>query len=102
MKISTEWQDSEWEKFRHWLINTLQVCPVTVTFTKTDGTERVMKCTLQPNLLPAVVIKENEAKRERKHNNNVLAVYDINAKGWRSFVLRNVTKVTISMTEDVE
>ena len=57
--ITSEWTDKDWNKFTTWLKGMLHVSDMSVTFTKADGTERVMKCTLQPELLPKVEIKEN-------------------------------------------
>lgn len=62
-----------------------------VTFTKKDGSERVMKCTLRSDLLPPIIEKEN--KREKKVNEAVMPVYDLEAKGFRSFRLDSVKDV---------
>ena len=60
-----------------------------ITFTKVNGDERVMQATLKADLLPAVVEKvlaEGETPpAPKKPNPSVLAVYDVNAPGWRSF-----------------
>jgi len=66
------------------LKNTLKERILEVTFTKKDGTERVMKCTLRPDLLPAQTDLEEQVQ-SRKSNSDVLAVWDLEAKGWRSF-----------------
>ena len=55
-----------------------------VTFTKKDGTERNMLCTLNPDLLPAQVDLE-ESVQKKTPNPDVLAVYDVEKDGWRSF-----------------
>jgi hypothetical protein len=55
---------------------------LTVTFTKKDGTERVMRCTLDPAKLP---IREHTETKIRKPNNEILSVFDLDAQGWRSF-----------------
>jgi len=92
---TSEWTDKDWNKFRNWLTGMLKVGEVTVTFTKKDGTERVMRCTLNPDNLPKIEIKEE--KKERKKSEDSLAVYDIEAKGWRSFVFRSVRRVNIEL-----
>ena len=62
-----------------------------VTFTKKDGTVRVMKCTLMPEHLPPVEVKESkEGETERKVNTEVLAVWDLDNEGWRSFRLDSI------------
>jgi len=73
----------------------LQTGPVTVTFNKKDGTERVMTCSLQPELLPVQEIKESV--KEKKENTNIIGVYDLDAQGWRSFTVKNVTNVTLKV-----
>lgn len=55
-----------------------------VSFVKVNGTERVMYCTLKTDFLPPqTVVKETITPR--KVNEDALAVYDVNAPGWRSF-----------------
>ena len=95
MSITTTWTDQDWDKFTTWLKGMLHVDTATVTFTKKDGSERVMKCTLNPDQLPEAPV--TESKKERKVNDNVLAVYDIEAKGWRSFTIKSVTKVQFTI-----
>jgi len=73
----------------------LQTGPVTVTFNKKDGTERVMNCSLQPELLPVQEIKEGI--KEKKENTNIIGVYDLDAQGWRSFTVKGVTNVTLKV-----
>ena len=92
---SEEWTEEQWTTFREWLNDTLKVATCVVTFTKKDGDTRVMTCTLQPEQLPKVEIKEGAVKREPNLNN--MSVYDLNAEGWRSFIVRNVKNVEIKL-----
>lgn len=94
-KPASEWTDKDWHKFRQWMVDMLKVGPMTVTFTKKDGSERVMNCTLEKDKLPAIEIKETT--KTRKENLDVVSVYDLDAKGWRSFVLKNVTNIKIEI-----
>ena len=89
--------DNDIDVFRGWLKGVLTVQPATITFTKKDGTERVMNCTLRADMLPAVEIKEDKAPR--KQNDSVLSVYDLDAQGWRSFTVSRVKRVEFE-TED--
>lgn len=58
----------------------------TVTFTKVNGDERVMRCTLKEDVLPAQTdLEEHIQKKAKTPNPDVLAVYDVTAEGWRSF-----------------
>lgn len=55
---------------------------LTIVFTKKDGTEREMYCTLNESEIP----KDQRPKGTGKEKNeDVLSVYDITNKGWRSF-----------------
>jgi len=65
---------------------------VTITFTKKDGSERVMLCTLKPEHLP---VREEIKESTRKHSENNVSVWDLNAKGRRSFVIANVVTHTV-------
>jgi len=63
----------------------------TVTFTKKDGTKRVMKATLDPKNLPAIEARVNAAPR--KENPEVVAVYDMEKSAWRSFRIDSVNSI---------
>ena len=92
MNIETTWTDKDWESFDKWIRGVLHTTPeVNVTFTKKDGTQRVMKCTLMPEQLPPAPVTEGKA--ERKKSTDTIAVYDLEAKGWRSFTVKSVTNV---------
>ena len=55
----------------------LQTSIVSVTFTKKDGSERVMLCTLFPDFLPNTDGNGSYS--------GVTVVYDLENEGWRSF-----------------
>jgi hypothetical protein len=92
---SKNWTDKDWNKFSKWLSSMLKSNDVTVTFTKVDGTERTMLCTLNPEKLPKVEI--TESKKERKKPTDSLAVYDLEKNGWRSFLIRSVKSVNFTI-----
>ena len=101
MTPDQNWTDEEWNNFRSEVKDVLVKDLVEVTFTKVNGDERVMTCTLQPDtlqLLPKGVVKEGEEKKERvfKNPERSLAVYDTKAEGWRSFLIRNITSINTS------
>jgi len=56
---------------------------VNVTFTKVDGTKRDMRCTLNESLIPQST--STEPKAERKVNDTVQRVFDLDKNEWRSF-----------------
>lgn len=66
---------------RNWLSGLLRDGEVTVVFTKTDGTERVMRCTLQESVLPKV----EPSTKPRKKSEESISVWDLDEDGWRSF-----------------
>lgn len=72
----------------------LAKCVAEITFNKVDGSVRKMNCTLMTDYLPEqIVIDETVRHVPRKDNDNTLAVWDIDNKGWRSFRLDSITKV---------
>jgi hypothetical protein len=93
-----DWTDSEWSEFTSWLNGMLKTTEVTVTFIKKDGTVRVMKCTLKPDVLPVVEVKPlAEGKQPRKESTTSIRVFDVELKEWRSFTTQSVTKVEFSI-----
>lgn len=71
--------------------NTLRNGIHQVVFTKKDGTERTMMCTLSESIIP----KEHQPKEGSTHkaNDAVLAVFDVEKQGWRSFTVADVKSV---------
>mgnify|MGYP003335324827 CR=1 FL=1 len=77
---------------KHELKEIIQNGVVTVVFTKKDGTERTMKCTLLPEYLPqrGQLLVESS---NRKENTDVLSVWDIDVGDLRSFRLDSVKEI---------
>tara|TARA_B100000586_G_C20068803_1_gene409744 strand:+ start:846 stop:1223 length:378 start_codon:yes stop_codon:yes gene_type:complete len=89
----------------------------TVTFTKKDGSERVMECTLLQHILDkhtpkienpdeieekvnewvrsGVAEEDSEESKRKTENPNVVAVWDIPSDGWRSFRLDSIKSISI-------
>lgn len=59
-----------------------------VVFTKVDGTERQMRCTLMTEHLPDAPDKDNPSGR--RENADVLSVWDLEKNDWRSFHVSSV------------
>ena len=95
MNIQDTWTDTDWNKFTEWLNGMLHMGPATVTFTKSDGTDRVMKCTLEPDKLPKVEIKEGV--KPRKESTTSMRVFDLEKNEWRSFTIKKVKQVNITI-----
>jgi hypothetical protein len=89
------WGDNEWNSFTVWLQGALKSSIVDVTFIKKDGTERLMKCTLDPNILPKVEIKEDA--KPRKESTTSMRVFDTEKNEWRSFTTRSVKHVRFAL-----
>lgn len=93
-KFNSEFTDDQWLEFRKWIISHMKMGPVSVTFTKKDGTERVMSCTLQPELLPKQEVKESRAKKE---NTDTVRVFDLEKQEWRSFTVKSVKRIQFEL-----
>lgn len=93
--INEEWTDEGYELFFGRVKEILRERELIITFTKKDGTERVMRCTLDPNKLPAQEIKEDTTPR--KQSDATMSVFDLDAQGWRSFTKKSVSCVDFTM-----
>jgi len=94
--------EKDFKLFKKWLTGHLKYGPVTLTFTKKDGSERVMKCTTNPTYImfkdPSIL----ESKSDRKVNEDVMPVFDLDAGGWRSFRWDSIKSVAFTIGEDNE
>jgi hypothetical protein len=94
--------ETELKLFKKWLKGVLRLGEATVTFTKKDGTERVMKCTTNPTYImfkdPTIL----EAKGTRKVNEDTLPVYDLESSHWKSFRWDSIKTVKIVLGETNE
>ena len=80
---------------RDGLIDMLRHNIVTVTFTKVNGDERVVKCTLRGELIPNAPTRNGELVVEQKSTSNNVSVWDVDANGWRSFRVENVKNISM-------
>lgn len=71
----------------------LRNAQITVVFTKTDGSERHMRCTLQDRFLPELNAPVASPVEKANHN---FVVWDLDEAGWRSFRVGSVTSVSIA------
>lgn len=79
---------------RDWLLELLRQGEIEVTFTKTDGTQRVMACTLKEGV---VVPHEKKTERVKEVNEDIIPVWDIEKQAWRSFKLSTVQAVNVNI-----
>ena len=96
--MNSEWTTKEWVEFSVWLTDMLKTNVITLNFTKKDGTERVMRCTLQPDLLPKVEHKTELKESKPVTEQTAIPVYDLDNNGWRSFTLNTVKRVGFELT----
>lgn len=96
---------------RDWVRSLLQQQSVTVIFTKADGTDREMRCTLNFNLIPPAPVKTVSVtatstanidgllesvpnnKPRRQPDEHSIRVYDLDKMEWRSFRFDRLKKV---------
>jgi len=73
-----------------------------VTFTKVNGETRTMPCTLSEAIIPPVPVHATntdnpidfpKVKKEKKVNPDVMSVWCLDKKEWRSFRVMNVTQI---------
>lgn len=76
-------------------IDDLRAKEMVVHFTKKNGEERIMTCTLRPDFIPQDSMPKGTTKKEPKplSEQTACSVYDVQAKGWRSFLWDNVTEI---------
>jgi len=69
---------------------------IVVDFTKLNGDKRIMTCTLREDMEPPATKTDTMSqKKVREISDAVVSVYDVNAKGWRSFRYDRINKVDI-------
>ena len=96
---------------RDWVNSLLNKQEITVQFTKADGTERDMKCTLNWDLIPAKeakatlgpvdgIVKESAKPRHapKEPDPAVIKVFDLEAQAWRSFRMDRLKKSTAELS----
>ena len=67
-----------------------------VDFTKLNGDKRVMTCTLREDMKPRATKDDTMSqKKVREISDKVVGVWDVNAKGWRSFRYERINAVDI-------
>lgn len=68
----------------------LRTGPHIVTFTKADGTERVMNCTLEHDVISEQFGESEKIDPDAKPS-STLRVWDLDKEAWRSFRIESVT-----------
>jgi hypothetical protein len=81
---------------RDWLKALLKSQEVTILFTKKDGTERKLLCTLAESKIPSEKSPKNTGKAKSE---DALAVFDVENQDWRSFRWDSVKKINFTLGE---
>ena len=69
---------------------------VVVDFTKLNGDKRVMTCTLREDMKPRATKTDTMSQKAvREISDAVVSVWDVNAKGWRSFRYDRINSVDV-------
>jgi hypothetical protein len=78
------------------LKNLLAQNVLVVDFLKLNGDKRVMTCTLRDDMKPRATKDDAlSQKKVREVSDAVISVWDVNAKGWRSFRYERINSVDI-------
>ena len=82
---------------RNILLEALKNHECTVTFTKVNGETRVMPCTLKEDVIPTPPTDVASKSVVKRHENqNVVSVWCLDKKEWRSFRVDNVVDLQIN------
>lgn len=76
------------QEFRDWLNEMLSINVANITFTKKDGTKRVMQCTRDFSIIPT----DHHPKNTSVESTTACRVFDVEKQEWRSFVYENVER----------
>lgn len=82
------------DESKNWLKGLLREEIVEITFTKKDGSERKMKCTLSENKIPSEKVPKGESKAK---NSDALPVFDLEKESWRSFRWDSIKQIEFSL-----
>jgi len=104
-----EGDDQIKEQIREWVRGLLQNSAINITFTKADGTDRDMLCTLDHSRIPVGVAKpvsttapvdgivRESRKPRREPDPHSIRVFDLQKQEWRSFRFDRLQKVTATL-----
>jgi hypothetical protein len=82
------------KKEKNWLLGLLRSEVVDITFTKKDGSERILKCTLMESKIPTEKIPKGT---EKLKNDEVVPVFDVENDGWRSFRWDSIRQINFTL-----
>ncbi len=95
--------EKEFETFKDWtygLLHDSNAKDLCIVFTKKDGTEREMHCTLVESRIPAEKQPKSQASdstTSEGRNGSAVRVFDTDKQEWRSFRWDSVIKVSFDL-----
>lgn len=92
--------EKEFETFKDWtygLLKDKNVKDLCVVFTKKDGTEREMHCTLVEARIPNDKLPKTSEESTSQTSGSAVRVFDTEKQEWRSFRWDTVTKVSFDL-----
>lgn len=89
--------DPEFQTWLRGLLHDEIVTDLCVTFTKKDGTDREMRCTLSESRIPTE--KQPKETQATSTGGSALRVFDTDKQEWRSFRWDTIKQVTFSLGE---
>ena len=89
----------EFEQFKEWTYNLLKdenAKDLCITFTKKDGTQREMFCTLAESRIPSEKIPKSQEAGSQT-SGSAVRVFDTEKQEWRSFRWDSVTRMSFDL-----
>lgn len=86
------------EEGKSWTLGLLRdenVKDLRITFTKVDGTERVLHCTLAESRIPTE--KRPAGENATSYSSSAIRVFDIEKQDWRAFRWDSVKRIEFSL-----
>lgn len=87
--------DPDFQLWVKGLLHDANIKDLRITFTKSDGTDREMRCTLVESAIPAEKLPKNTGRSTTETNQRV---FDLEKQEWRSFKWESVKRVDFSLT----
>jgi hypothetical protein len=99
-----EGSDADRHIIRDWVRNLLHSTEAVVTFVKSDGTVRDMRCTLNWNSIPPdqqpKTVDLTESRQRKQLSEDSLRVFDLDINEWRSFRFDRLQRITATIEFD--
>lgn len=85
----------ETESDKDWFRRLLRNGPVEISFTKVDGSVRIMKCTLNPGIIQEHIAFDSDQKSKKSETTQT--VFDLGNLAWRSFRWDSIKSITFTV-----